>query len=161
MPYDEHLFPVEASHAADDSGIVGKTAITVDLAPIGEDAFHVVESVGALRMARHFSALPWIHVRRNFATKIIHTFVQLLHLTARRFVLSFESLETLDLLFDFFQFLLRFESRIHRNGVSIPAGVVRFHNREQKIGPDDGGMPGALFGMWPSGYFRSLHCRTC
>ena len=63
---DQHFLSVETRHAADDCGIVGKTAVAVDLAPVGEDALHVIQCVGALGMARHLGALPGIQVGRYF-----------------------------------------------------------------------------------------------
>ena len=83
--------------------------------------------------------------------------MQLLDLAAGFFVLPFQSLQALDLLLDFFQFLLGFESRIHRVEIPIPADVMRFHHRQQKLGPHNGGIPGAAPGMLRSGYFRSTH----
>ncbi len=83
--------------------------------------------------------------------------MQLLDLAARFFVLPFQSLQALYLLLDFFQFLLRFESRIHLDDIPITADVMRFHHRQQKLGPDDGRIPGAVLGMLRSGYFRSTH----
>src|SRR5215470_17791581 len=60
---DEDLFAVEAGHTADDGRIVGETAVPMNLAPVGEDALHIVEGIWTLWMARHFSALPGVQVR--------------------------------------------------------------------------------------------------
>ena len=87
--------------------------------------------------------------------------MQLLHVAAGFLVLPFEGLQAFDLLLDLFQFLLRFESRIHLDDIPIPAAAMRFHNREQELGPDDGGITSAVLGLLRSGYFHSIQYRTC
>ena len=83
--------------------------------------------------------------------------MQLLHLPPRLFALPFERLQALDLLLDLLQFLLRFESRIHLDYVSIPAAVMRFHNREQETPSREWrDFPALLLGLVRSGYFRSI-----
>ena len=161
MPNDQNFFSVKARHAANDRRIVGKTAVAVNLTPVGEDSLHVVEGIGPLGMACHLGPLPWIQVRGNFPPQIIHAVMQLLDLTSSFFVLPFERLQPLDLLLDLGQFLLRFESRIHLDGVPIPADVMRFHDREQELGSHNRGIAGAVLRLFRSCYFRSIQCRTC
>ncbi len=112
-------------------------------------------------MTGHLGALPGIQVGRDFPPQVIYAVMQLFHLAAGFLVLSFEGLQAFDLLLDLFQFLLRFESRIHLDDIPIPAAVMRLHNREQELGPDDGGMTGVALGLVRSGYFRSIQGRTC
>src|SRR5581483_9574196 len=47
MPDQQHLFTVEAGHATNNCGIVTKSAIAVNLTPLGEDALDIVEKVWA------------------------------------------------------------------------------------------------------------------
>jgi len=54
---------METGHTADDGGIVRIAAITVNLAPVGEDALDVIEQIGALGMPRQFGFFPGFGVR--------------------------------------------------------------------------------------------------
>jgi hypothetical protein len=45
-----------------------------------------------------------------------------------------------DLAFDLFQFLLRFQSRVHFDNVSIFSRLVRFHEGKHEVRADDGRM---------------------
>jgi hypothetical protein len=66
--------------------------------------------------------------------------VQLLDLAKRFRILPLQCLQSRDLPLDFFEFLLRLQSRIHLDDVPILSGMVLFHNREHKVRPGDGGM---------------------
>ncbi len=92
----------------DDRRIVRETTVAVNLTPVGEDAFHVVERVRALRMARQFGFLPRPVARMDLPAQGFHALVQLLDLPARLFVLSRNRLQMLDLFLDPGQFLLSF-----------------------------------------------------
>jgi hypothetical protein len=71
--------------------------------------------------------------------------VQLLHLAERFRILPLQRLQLRDLFLDFFQFLLCLQSRIHFGDVPILLGLMRFHNREHKVGAGDGGILRAIF----------------
>ena len=49
---------MKTGHATNDGGIVGVTAVAVDLAPVSEDALDVVQSIRTLRMACEFRFFP-------------------------------------------------------------------------------------------------------
>ena len=113
LAHQEDLFAVKAGHAANDGRIVAEAAVPVDLAPIGKNAIDIIQRVGTLRMTRQFRALPRVQVRRNLAPEAVHPLVQKLDLAQCFRALTLQRLQTRDLIFDFFQFLLRFQSRFH------------------------------------------------
>ena len=51
MADHHHICVVEPGRPADKRRIVTKTSVAVDFAPVGKDAFDVIEGVGALRMS--------------------------------------------------------------------------------------------------------------
>ena len=61
---------MKASDAADHGRIVGKVAVAVDLAPVRENLFYVVEEIGTLRMAGEFGLDPCFSVRDFFAQRL-------------------------------------------------------------------------------------------
>ena len=131
---------VKASHPANNRRIVAESAVSVNLAPVGENALNIIQRVRTLRMTRQFGPLPRVQMRRNLAAKVVHAIVQLLDLPKRFRVLPLQRLQTRDLLFDFFQFLLRLQSRIHLDDVPILSRMMRFHDREHEVGAGDGGI---------------------
>src|SRR5260370_14062721 len=62
-----------------------------------------------------------------------------------------------NLLLDFCQFLLRFQSRIHFDDVPIPSGMLRLHNREHKVPTGDRGILRSTLRLSLSLYFCSSH----
>ena len=57
-----HALAVEACEAADDRGVVGERAVAVHLLEIRADGLHVVERIGALRMAGDLGDLPGVEL---------------------------------------------------------------------------------------------------
>jgi hypothetical protein len=133
MAHDDHVLAVKARHPANNRRIVAKPAVAVNFAPVAKNALNIIQRVGTLRMSRQFGALPRIQVRRNLAAKIAHPFMQLLDLARRFCALPFHRLQPRDLLLDFFQFLLRLQSRIHSDAVPMLSGAMRLDNRQHKI----------------------------
>ena len=97
VAHNDDFLAVKASHPANNRRIVAEAAIPVNLAPIGKNALDIIQRVGTLRMARQFRALPRVQVRRNFAAKVVHPFVQLLDLAKRFRVLPLQRLQSRDL----------------------------------------------------------------
>ena len=131
---------MKARHAANNRRIVAEAAVAVNFAPVGKNALDIIQRVGTLRMTRQFRALPGVQVRRNLAAKAVHPLVQLLDLAQRFRVLPLQRLQARDLLLDFFQFLLRFQSRIHFDDIPILLRMMRFHHREHEVRAGDGGI---------------------
>jgi len=140
VTHHDDFLAVKASHPANNRRIVTEAAIPVNLAPVGKNALDIIQRVGTLRMTRQFRSLPCVQVRRNFAAKVVHSFVQLLDLAKSFRALPLQSLQSRNLLLDLFQFLLRLQSRIHLDDVPILSGMMLFHNREHKVRTGDGGM---------------------
>ena len=130
---DDNFVAVEARHARNDRWVVGKSAIAVNLAPVGENAFDVIERVGALRMPRQLSLLPRAIAGMDLTTQGIDTFMQLFDLAASLLALPRNSLQVLDLLFDPGKFLFGFQSDFHLTGVPIPGVPMRLHHGKQKF----------------------------
>ena len=63
MAEHRDFFSLKTRHTADESGIVAEKAVAVDLAPVGENAFDVIERIRTLRVARQLGLLPGIHLR--------------------------------------------------------------------------------------------------
>ena len=73
---------LKACHAADDGRIVAEAAVAVNLAPVGEHPFDVIEGVRPLRMARQFRLLPRAQVRVDLLAQRMDPLVELVDLLA-------------------------------------------------------------------------------
>src|SRR5438067_5141574 len=93
MANDQPVVAVEAGHAAHDGGVIGKPAIAVNLAPIGEDAFDIVESVRTLDVPGKLGLAPGIHVGVDLFAKGVDSLAQLMDLLEGTMVLSRDWLE--------------------------------------------------------------------
>jgi hypothetical protein len=74
------LAAVEAGHAANHGCIVGKSAVAVNLAKVGEDAIDIVQRIGPHGMPRHFGALPRREIAGDLAAQGIDALMQILEL---------------------------------------------------------------------------------
>ena len=68
MADDHDFFAMKARHTANNGRVIGKSAVAVNLGPISENPFNVIESVGALRMAGQFGFLPRYRTGRDLRT---------------------------------------------------------------------------------------------
>src|SRR5579863_5503900 len=124
---DHHLVAMESGHAADDGGIVAKSAISMNLAEIGEDAFDVIKRLRALRVARQFRLLPGGGWGVHFQAKGLNAFLQGGNLTASG-VIGACRLHLGDLAFDLLQFLLCFFGGCHALSQLMMRTLPRPHN---------------------------------
>jgi hypothetical protein len=124
---------MKACHSADDGGIVAEAAVSVNLAPVREDALNVVEGVRTLRMASQFRLFPGAEMGVYLVTQRLDAVIQLLDLLPGAIVLSRYGLQFRDLLLDFVELLLRFYSRVHLIAVPIPSIPASFNHRQQKL----------------------------
>ena len=111
VPNYGNIVAVKARHAANNRGIIAVRAVSVDFAPIGEDALQIIQSVGALRMARQLSLLPCSLVRLNLFTQRFDLIMQPLQAGACLPVIAGSGFQDRDLLFDVFEFALRSGAR--------------------------------------------------
>src|SRR5271165_7263393 len=98
---------VEAGHAANHRRVVGKAAVTVNLADIGKNPLDVIEGIGTHGVAGHFGALPRREFARNLAAQRLYALLQLLKLLEGFLVVGGSALQLLDLFLDALQFRLR------------------------------------------------------
>ena len=124
---------MKARHAANDGGIIGVTAIAVDLAPVSKDPLDVIQGVGPLRMPGQLCFFPRTEVCRDLFAQGVDSLIELLNLAPRVVGLPGDGLQFGKLLFDLSQFLLRFESGIHLAAVTVPGGPSRLHHRQEEL----------------------------
>src|SRR5215472_14147989 len=88
LPDNDDFFAVKARQTANDRWVVGKTAIPVNLAPVGENPLDVVQGVRPLWMTRQFRLLPGTEAGVDLAAQRIHPLVELSDLLANLVVLT-------------------------------------------------------------------------
>src|SRR5215468_7567815 len=69
---DHDLFPMKPRHPTDDGRIIREGPISVDLAPIREDAFDVVERVRPLRVPGELRLFPRAQARVNLPAQCFY-----------------------------------------------------------------------------------------
>ena len=109
---NQNFLAVKASHAADDGGIVPESAVAVNFAEIGKQAFNIVEGLGTLWVAGQFGFLPGSLGRLHLPPQISDAFLEFEQLTAGIVTLAI-GFNGCHLPLDLFHLLPRFIIRLH------------------------------------------------
>jgi hypothetical protein len=67
VPHDHHAAPLVPGEAADDRRVVPEATVAVELLPLGEERFDVIERVRPVRVARELDLLPGAEVGEELA----------------------------------------------------------------------------------------------
>ena len=90
MAHDHHFVAVKTRHAAENGSIIGVTAITMNFAPLRENALDVVERIRPLRVPRQFGFFPGAEMCGHLFAQELNAFLKLLNLAVCALVLSVE-----------------------------------------------------------------------
>ena len=106
--HDRHV--VELRHAADDGGIIGKTAVTVHLDKIREHGLDIIQRIRPVRMAGDLDLLPGSQPGVDLGAQLVGLFVELEDLFLEVDVpVRGEKGQFLDLLFKFSDRFFKFK----------------------------------------------------
>ncbi len=109
---DQNFVTVKARHAADDGGIVAKSAVAVDFAEVSKQALDVIECLGTLGMASQFGFLPGGWGRLHLSPQIANALLEFEQLPAGIVTLTIR-FDGRHLPLDLVEFLPRFIIRLH------------------------------------------------